>query len=207
MLVTISGIDGSGKSTLATALENELTLRNLKVKVIEFPCSKVWTMLELLKKRGNYYEVYGKNSTSVGMALNLERLAFIYETVLPNLGIYDVVILQRFVLDFAAIGMTQNAGEEDLMLIKDIHEILPDRLSFFVDTDQAEAYSRIKKRGVSSDIREQYEFHQKMYFKYQSIFKKEIFDVYRLDGNLSVKEIVSKSLETIFEMGLNDEKS
>lgn len=197
MLITVSGIDGSGKSTLATELENELTLENYKVKMLEFPCSKSWMMLELLKKKGDYFEKYGNNSTSVGMALNLERLSFIYDVVIPSLEIYDYVILQRYLLDFAAIGMTQKATEQDLFFVKDMNSILPLGISFFVDTPQEIAYRRIIQRGVSCDIREQYDFHKHLYENYQCLVNQNEFNIYRLNGEMSVADITQTALSVI----------
>lgn len=201
MLVTISGIDGAGKSSLAKKLEHILVVNGIKVKLIEFPCSKVWTMIENLEKKGNKFSTYGLNSTSVGMALNLERLAFIQDVVLPNLNVYQVVILQRYMLDFAAIGRAQNAGIADLELVEDINKLIDvHEISLFVDTEQNEAYRRINKRGISVDIREQYDFHKRLYDSYQFLYNSNIFKCYRLDGNLSLNEITQQALE-IIKMG------
>lgn len=204
MLVTISGIDGAGKTSLAKKLEYLLTINGTKVKLIEFPCSKVWTMLENLKKNGSSFSQYGLNSTSVGMAINLERMAFIQDVVLPNLSIYQVVILQRYVLDFAAIGQTQNAGIADLELVKDINRLLNyNKISLFVDTNQSEAYKRIKSRGIPDDIREQYNFHKALYNSYQNLYNSNIFECYRVDGNLKLEDVTQQAAEILKQNGVS----
>ena len=198
MLITISGIDGSGKSTLANKLEHSLICKGYKVKQIEFPCSKVWTNLQLLQEKGDHYEVYGNCSQSVGLALNLERLSFIKEVVCPNVDIYQIVILQRYLLDFASIGYAQDAGENELLMINDMEKVInTNSISFFLDTDQEVAFQRIQERGASLDIRETESFHKKLYDSYHNVFSKGLFPCVRINGNLSSNEVVRDVLERI----------
>lgn len=198
MLITISGIDGSGKSTLATAVENSLVLNGIRVKQIEFPCSKVWTLLEILEKEGDYFSNYGTDQDKVGFSLNLERLAFMHDIVLPNLLVYQVVILQRYIVDFASIGKAQGATNADINLIIDMDKVInTPKIMFCLNTPHEVAYQRIINRGLSSDIRESKDFHKQLSNSYTNILNKHLFDCVQLDGCKSMDELVSIVLSFI----------
>lgn len=190
MLITISGNDGSGKTSLATGVENYLVKKGFYVKHMRFPTSKMWMLMEILKKEGNNYSKYSTNATATGFAFNLERMAYLYEYVLPCLKIYDFVILERYILDFCAIGNALGANDTEIDLLLDIDKSLNvNKKMFFLDISHKLSYQRIVNRGVSSDFTERENFHAKVSQSYNRIVKQKYFNINCLNAQLP-KEIL-----------------
>ncbi len=198
MIITISGIDGSGKTTLANHVQNALVLKGYKVMMMEFPCSKMWAMIELLEKKGSYFHSYGKNNDFIGFALNLERFEYLYDYVQKNNEIYDIVILQRYIVDFAAIGKTQDAGEHELKLLYDIDKLInvPKQI-YCIDITHEEAYKRILNRGASSDIREGKAFHKRLSKSYKEVLDSKLFNCTILKGIDSTEKMAEQIILNI----------
>lgn len=92
----------------------------------------------------------------VGLALSFERFGFAMDHVRPALEVYDYVILQRFVLDWAATGRSFGAGESELALIKAFEKVMDSpTFMIYLDVPPEIAAARIRARGKSSNLREE----------------------------------------------------
>ena len=196
MLITISGNDGSGKTSLASGVEDYLVRKGFYVKHMKFPTSKVWMLMEILRKKGSNYSKYSSNATATGFAFNLERMGYLYEYVLPCVELYDYVILERYILDFCAIGHALGASETEIDLLIDIDRSLRiNKQMFFLGISHDMSYERIVNRGISSDFTERKSFHEQMAQSYEYILEQKYFNINRLNAQLPrdtlVKQVVS----------------
>lgn len=198
MLITLSGIDGSGKSTIATKLESELTMRGKSVVQMEFPYSKNWLLLEQLKRKGNNFDKYGKDNSYIGYMINFERFAYLLDYVIPNLVCYDYIILQRFFVDFAAIGIAQVTNINEIFLLKDMRDLLKiDMKNYCIDISHELAYERITQRGKSCDLREEKNFHCRLAKAYKTCLNNNYFGDCILDGTEAPNQIVENIIRDV----------
>jgi dTMP kinase len=154
-LIAISGLDGAGKTTLAHALLGHLIDVRLKAEGLEMGPSRVWRWAEVLTDRIPSFgaDIAGDR---IGLALNFERFGFVMDHVLPALSVCEYIVLQRFVLDWAASGRGFGASESEVAMIQTFTEIIAiPTITIYLDITPELAAARIRARGRSSDPREE----------------------------------------------------
>lgn len=198
LLVTLSGLDGSGKSTLAHLLVNALVTKNAKVQQMECGPLRSWTLLQLLEKEGGVNVRELMSADRIGTALNLERLAFVLDHVVPAVCHCDVVILQRYILDWAAVGRAFGAGAHEAALLKGISTLVnvPTKM-FYLQVPPLVASQRIEQRGRSNELRETLPYLEQVASAYQSILEDLALPATILDGQKSVQDLIQEIVPLI----------
>jgi dTMP kinase len=181
MLIALSGLDGAGKTTVANVVREELITRGVSVEQVEPGPSRVWRLVQLLKADN---PSLGRHITpnALGVAANLERMAFVADFVVPALSLYDVVISQRYVLDWAALGRALGADAAEVDLIRSAGRIdgYPVQ-SCFLRVDAEIAKQRLRARGRSCDAREDEELLTRTAAAYEQMLG-DFDDVLALDA-------------------------
>lgn len=154
LLVAISGLDGSGKTTLATRLLDRVVDEGLSGEIANTPMSRAWQNLRLLRRVSRPL-VRSVSPALMGVAIDLERLAFLQDIVVPSMRLHDVVLLQRYTLDWAAISIALKGSSAELEILAAMEELLGlPTCRIFLRIDPEVAAERLRQRGRSLDPRE-----------------------------------------------------
>jgi dTMP kinase len=196
-LISLSGLDGSGKTTLGHLLQERLISKGFTVTLIESGPLRAWTLLELLKTEVNL-NAESVTADRIGVALNLERLAFVLDHVKPACSIYDFVILSRYVLDWAAVGRAFGAGAHEIDLMRGMIKLVDISTSMvYINVPPDIAKKRLISRGQSLDVRETAPYLEKIALAYKSIIDEIKLPFIVMDGNLSPQNLVYELLKYI----------
>ncbi len=197
LLLAISGLDGSGKTTLANGVLARLLDAGYSAESVEAPMSRVWQNTRLLRHAAPELASLGLSKISV--AMDLERLEFLQDLVVPLLRLHDVVLLQRYTLDWAAIGMAIGSDPSQRDLLLGIERLLDLRTQcVFLRLPAATAAARLKQRGHSLDPRESLPVLQQTAAAYDALCKAEPHaKVDVLDATLPPAELVEQVLVVV----------
>lgn len=163
-LIALSGIDGSGKTSAAHALTHYYTHRGIRAERLTCGPLRLWRMRQLLVASDPTLEPYlgGRNTGWIGgaanklaFAANIERMMFIQDQVMPALLDVDVVLLERYILDWMALGRVFGADQEDDRILRAASRMTPgSTTTVYLQLDAPTAYTRLLARGLSLDPRE-----------------------------------------------------
>ncbi|WP_280413675.1 dTMP kinase [Nocardia asiatica] len=202
VLLAVSGLDGSGKSTLVRKVVDDLSAVGKSAAAIKVPDLYTWSLLEELGRDDEPYAPYAFDADRISLALNLERFSRLRDLLTSQPAETDFLVIDRFLLDWAAVGRAFGSGEHELVLLRGIARLMKlPVLSFFIEVSPAVADKRITDRGRTGDPREGLHYLTRAYECYWTMIESPQFDPHILDGELPPKDLSAAVLSHLRDRG------
>lgn len=120
----------------------------------------------------------------------------------------EFLVIDRFLLDWAAVGRAFGSGDHELLLLEGIARLMKiPVLSFFIEVTPEMADQRIADRGRTGDPREGLPYLTRAYECYWAMIERPQFAPHILDGILSPKQLSALVISRLRELGLLDKDS
>jgi dTMP kinase len=197
MLIALCGIDGAGKTSQVKRLYDYFNENNKKVI-----CCKQHTDEYYASSKLNNF-LYKENRTiesTVEMAYiaSMDRLKQYENVILPNLYVYDVVIVDRYVFSTYAYYIARGMEISDLLKMNSKLP-LPD-LTFYLDVTSEEAQKRITGRKILTQEEMNINFLKKVRDNYIRQQWGENKSYYIINGMESPQIVMNNILNIINEV-------
>ncbi|WP_280243779.1 hypothetical protein [Nocardia abscessus] len=203
VLLAISGLDGAGKSTLVQTVVADLLAAGKSAAAIKVPDLSTWSLLEELGREDEPYAPYAFDADRISVALNLERFSCMRDLLGSHPAETEFLVIDRYLLDWAAVGRAFGSGDHELLLLEGIARRLKiPVLSFFIEVTPEMADRRITDRGKTGDPREGLHYLTRAYECYWTMIQRPQFDPHILDGALPPKRLSASVLSRLSELGL-----
>lgn len=196
LYIVIEGIDGSGKSTLAKNIYASLASNYKTVLTKEPGGSQVGLQIRDIVQKQKL------NPLTEFLLFAADRAQLFNELIETKLKDNYIVISDRSGFSSLAYqGYAKGLDKENINLVNKwaTQNIIPD-LIFYVEIDVATARARINQRAeeLTQFEQEKTDFMEKVKLGFDEIFKNKD-NVVILDGKLTQKELLEKSMEKISE--------
>lgn len=201
--ITLEGPDGSGKTTIINLLKSELDSENIIFTREPGGPNISEKIRQCLLDPDNRID-----PRCEALLYAASRAQHMDEIILPALESGKTVICDRFVLSSLAYqGYGRGLGESAIRQINEFatNGVQPDLILFY----KVDPITVLKRKAQAPDRmeRENAEFHRRVYDGYVSLLKEKRKDprFHVIDADLSVKEVLDRTLSVIQKIGLGRE--
>lgn len=200
LFIVFEGPEGSGKTTVSSEIEKYL--KKLDVDFITTREPGGISISEQIREvilNTNNTKMDGRTEALLYAAARRQHLV---EKVIPALESGKVVLCDRFVFSSLAYqGFARGLGMEEVMSINEfaIEGYMPD-MSILFDLSPEIGLERIAKnkdREVNRLDLENIDFHNKVREGYLKLLEKYPQNIYRLDAEKSLNDVISNTKEVI----------
>lgn len=203
VLVAISGLDGSGKTTLAKAVVARIAAAGETAARLKIGDLRSWSLLEQLGRQSKPYADYAFDADRISVALNLERFALLSDQLAAYASAARFLVIDRFTLDWAAVGRAFGSGEHELFLLRGLERLLPLRVEpFLLDVAPALADERIRLRGRTGELREGLPYLTNVDNAYRFLLASGEYRPTVLDGTLQPAQLAELVVDRLEQRGL-----
>lgn len=190
MFIVIEGLDGSGKTTISKLLYDYLTKKNYKVLLTSEPTDG--PIGRIIKK----YLAKSKHKRDhilEALLFAADRRWHVKEIILPALNKYDYIISDRYVYSSYAY---QQSNVTPLKWLIEINKDVPKPdIIIFLDVSPDECLRRLRNKGKSLTILEQYDILINVYNNYMSLIK--LFNMMRINAEKQPIRILEDIIQIV----------
>jgi dTMP kinase len=192
-LLVIEGMDGAGTTTQTKLLGDHLRALGFKVLTSREP-----TTGALGQEARRFLAMPIENNKNLLTALALcfaaDRMEHIDKEILPGLGEYDFVILDRYVMSsFVYQGL-----HLDTSWVKEINRFhLPPDLTLVIDVETNNAIERLERRAGHKEFFETKEIQEKIRHRYRKLAEAGGGATVVIDAGGSIEEVFEEIMQVI----------
>jgi dTMP kinase len=201
-LITFEGIDGSGKTSIIEGVKEQLTSKGYSVITLQEPGGTVMgeTIRDLIKSDIQRHE------TTDMFLFFASRNDMVRHALYPAIGIYDFVLLDRYVdstVAYQGYGLGRDIAFIDTINRQFLKTVRIDK-TIYVDVDLDVASQRRKLRGERPDKYEDDAFLERVKDGYEQIIKTNPDRFFIVENNDNLSDSINLVTKAILNVGTTD---